>query len=88
MIGNALKFTERGEVVLQVSVEVETEQDVRMLFEIIDTGVGLSADEQSRLFRPFSQGDSSTTRRFGGLAISKRGLSSALYRLRNFGEIS
>lgn len=76
MLGNALKFTERGEVKLQVAVESETETEVKFFFEIIDTGLGLSAEEQQRLFRPFSQADSSTTRRFGGtglgLAISKQ----------------
>ena len=76
MLGNAVKFTERGEVMLQVSVESETPTESVFLFEIIDTGVGIAPAEQARLFRPFSQADSSTTRRFGGtglgLAISKQ----------------
>ncbi|HEU5081490.1 MAG TPA: response regulator [Opitutaceae bacterium] len=76
MLGNAIKFTHRGEVILQVSLESETADEARFLFEIIDTGVGLNAEEQGRLFRPFSQADNSTTRRFGGtglgLAISKQ----------------
>jgi PAS domain S-box-containing protein len=76
MLGNAVKFTERGEVCLQVSVEEDAATHVRFLFEIIDTGLGLTPEEQARLFRPFTQADSSTTRRFGGtglgLAISKQ----------------
>jgi len=76
MLGNAIKFTERGEVRLQVSIDSETETEAKFLFEVIDTGLGLSPEEQTRLFRPFSQADSSTTRRFGGtglgLAISKQ----------------
>jgi PAS domain S-box-containing protein len=76
MLGNALKFTESGEVLLQISVETEMPDSVVFLFEIIDTGVGIGQAEQAGLFRPFTQADSSTTRRFGGtglgLAISKQ----------------
>ncbi|HEY9155690.1 MAG TPA: response regulator, partial [Opitutaceae bacterium] len=76
MLGNALKFTEHGEVLLQISVESESVDNAVFLFEIIDTGVGIGQAEQTRLFRPFTQADSSTTRRFGGtglgLAISKQ----------------
>lgn len=76
LLGNAVKFTQTGEVILQVSVDSEAEATVQFRFEIIDTGVGIPAEEQARLFRPFTQADSSTTRRFGGtglgLAISKQ----------------
>jgi PAS domain S-box-containing protein len=76
LIGNAIKFTERGEVVVAVALERESGSEIRLHFEVTDTGPGLSAETQSRLFQPFSQADGSTTRRFGGtglgLAISKQ----------------
>lgn len=74
LVGNAIKFTETGNVRL-ITRFVENGQP-RMEFDIVDTGVGLTSDQVTRLFQPFSQGDSSTTRRFGGtglgLAITKR----------------
>jgi CheY-like chemotaxis protein len=76
LIGNAIKFTDKGEVVVAVALERESGSEVRLHFEVTDTGPGLSAETQSRLFQPFSQADGSTTRRFGGtglgLAISKQ----------------
>jgi len=72
---NAVKFTERGEVVVAVEA-VKTDAATAMLrFEVRDSGIGMSAEQQQRLFQPFSQGDSSTSRRYGGtglgLAISR-----------------
>ncbi len=77
LISNAIKFTEHGGVRLVVSAHaVESLRGTRMTFQIIDTGIGMTQEQQARLFRAFSQADSSTTRRFGGtglgLAISRR----------------
>lgn len=76
LVGNAIKFTEIGEVVIRVSTETISEGQARLMFEVTDTGIGLTEEEQSTLFRPFVQADATTTRRFGGtglgLAISKQ----------------
>jgi signal transduction histidine kinase/CheY-like chemotaxis protein len=76
LIGNGIKFTEKGEVVIRVSREAESDSDAVLGFTVSDTGVGIAPEDQSRLFQPFTQADSTTTRRFGGtglgLAISKQ----------------
>ncbi len=72
---NAVKFTERGEVVIGVEVVERDGRAVRLRFEVSDTGIGMSAEQQARLFEPFTQADASTSRRYGGtglgLAISR-----------------
>jgi two-component system, sensor histidine kinase and response regulator len=74
LVGNAIKFTDRGEVVLDADVFSEDEDEVRIHFSVCDTGIGVPADKRSHIFDPFTQADTSTTRRFGGsglgLAIS------------------
>jgi PAS domain S-box-containing protein len=76
LCGNAIKFTQRGEVVLSIKVLAATEQDVTLQFAVRDTGIGIAPENQAHIFSGFSQAEASTTRRFGGtglgLAISSR----------------
>ncbi len=76
LISNAIKFTNTGEVEVQVDLLEETQKFVMLLFQVRDTGIGLSEENLSHLFQPFSQAEGSISRKFGGtglgLAISRR----------------
>lgn len=69
LIGNAIKFTEVGEIHVQARTIAGEGGRVRLVLSVGDTGIGVSAEQAARLFQPFSQADSSTTRRFGGTGL-------------------
>jgi len=76
LVGNAVKFTNTGYIFIRVSCEKNTPASCKLLFKVIDTGIGIPSDKVDKLFNLFSQVDSSTTRKFGGtglgLAISRQ----------------
>lgn len=76
LINNAIKFTDRGEVLLSLSLQEQHQQAVVLRFSVRDTGIGLTREQQAKLFDSFTQADSSTTRKYGGtglgLAICKQ----------------
>jgi PAS domain S-box-containing protein len=69
LVGNAIKFTERGEVVLRVALESQAGDEVTCRFSVSDTGVGIPEDKQATIFAPFLQADTSTTRIYGGTGL-------------------
>lgn len=75
LVGNAIKFTEKGEIVVSVSLDEMKKNEATLQFSVRDTGIGIPQDRMDRLFKSFSQIDSSTTRKYGGtglgLSISK-----------------
>jgi signal transduction histidine kinase/CheY-like chemotaxis protein/HPt (histidine-containing phosphotransfer) domain-containing protein len=76
LVGNAIKFTASGEVLVEVAVDQEPADGLVLRFDVRDTGIGIAPEQQGRIFELFTQADSSTTRRYGGtglgLAISRR----------------
>ena len=76
LVGNAVKFTEHGEITVSVAMQTARGLRSQVLISVEDTGIGIAPEEMGRLFQPFAQADASTTRRFGGsglgLAISRR----------------
>jgi PAS domain S-box-containing protein len=76
LVGNAVKFTERGEIVLSISLRGDTDGHARLAFEVRDTGIGIAPEVQAGIFEVFSQADSSTVRKYGGaglgLSIARR----------------
>jgi len=69
LVGNAVKFSQRGEIRVQVRVLTEDAAGLLLRIEVADQGIGLSAEQQARLFQPFVQADSSTTREYGGTGL-------------------
>ena len=69
LIGNAIKFTERGEVVVRAELSSQTAQEIELLFSVKDTGIGIPLNKQQHVFSAFAQADSSSTRTFGGTGL-------------------
>jgi len=69
LVGNAVKFTEKGEIVVSVGLNRRHDKSLELLFAVKDTGIGIPANKLTRLFKPFSQVDSSTTRKYGGTGL-------------------
>lgn len=69
LLGNAIKFTSRGEILLRIQPEEVTDESVRLLLEVSDTGIGIPAEKHATIFEAFTQADNSMTRRFGGTGL-------------------
>ena len=69
LVGNAIKFTERGEVVLHAETETSNEDEVQLRFAVTDTGIGVPSEKQTAIFEAFEQADSSMTRKYGGTGL-------------------
>ncbi|HEU5335260.1 MAG TPA: response regulator [Terriglobales bacterium] len=69
LVGNAIKFTERGEVLLYVDQQRQDETGIELHFRVVDTGIGIAAEKQALLFKAFTQADTSITRKFGGTGL-------------------
>ncbi|HEY2646069.1 MAG TPA: response regulator [Candidatus Acidoferrales bacterium] len=82
LVGNAIKFTDHGEIRLKVESTPENRTDRKLIFTVSDTGVGISPDKQQSIFEPFTQADSSTTRKYGGTGL---GLSISVHLVRMMG---
>jgi PAS domain S-box-containing protein len=69
LVGNAIKFTEHGEVVLRAQIESKSSTEVLLHFSVTDTGIGIPMEQQQRIFEAFAQADASTTRKYGGTGL-------------------
>ncbi|HVV53849.1 MAG TPA: two-component regulator propeller domain-containing protein [Mucilaginibacter sp.] len=69
LVGNAIKFTSKGEIFISVKTVAGQDNETELVFSVRDTGIGIPADKLDRLFKPFSQVDSSTTRKYGGTGL-------------------
>ena len=69
LAGNAVKFTDSGDIIVAVKVDSRTESDVTFHFQCRDTGIGIPLDKQQLIFDPFAQADTSSTRKFGGTGL-------------------
>ena len=69
LISNAIKFTEQGNIIIRISLKKQTQDKSFILFEIEDTGIGIPKEKQAQLFTPFTQADTSTTRKYGGTGL-------------------
>jgi signal transduction histidine kinase/DNA-binding response OmpR family regulator/HPt (histidine-containing phosphotransfer) domain-containing protein len=69
LVGNAIKFTERGHVLVEIREEARAERSTRLHVRVVDTGIGIAPEKQATIFEPFSQADGSTTRRYGGTGL-------------------
>ncbi len=69
LVGNAIKFTPKGEVVVSATVQSSEPQEVTLEFAVSDTGIGIAPEDQERIFAPFTQADASTTRQYGGTGL-------------------
>src|SRR2546430_14585657 len=78
LVGNAIKFTDKGEVALKVQMEATHDHDFTLRLTVADSGIGIPREKQQVIFDPFAQADSSTTRKYGGagmgVAIFRKGL--------------
>src|ERR1700735_516747 len=76
LVGNTIKFTEHGEIVVEVQTQQVSHETVELHFRVQDSGIGIADDKQAMIFESFTQADSSTTRKYGGtglgLAITSR----------------
>jgi signal transduction histidine kinase/DNA-binding response OmpR family regulator/HPt (histidine-containing phosphotransfer) domain-containing protein len=82
LVGNAIKFTDQGEVVVEVSAESVSERVAKLRFAVRDTGIGITPQQQGRVFQSFTQADASTTRQYGGTGLGLA-ISSQLVQLMN-----
>jgi len=69
LVTNALKFTDRGRIAIQVALAAEGERETALRFSVVDSGIGISREDQERIFAPFAQVDASSTRRHGGVGL-------------------